>query len=531
MLYIENIRRWAQTDRVALVDQDRVMTFAALNARSDAIALWLGENRPDRRPVVLWGDKDHDMLTVLLGAVKAGHSYVIIPDHYPASRAMAIIKDCGSDVLFQLSDKPMPFTGSEKAAAEPQSPPSPTTAQQAPQLADIVYNADDIDSWVRLYRDVTDPVFPGLAPDDLCSVFYTSGSTGQPKGVQITRANVEAFIDSYHEYIFSYLPPEACRVLNVSSYAYIVSLANIFYILAVRGYTLYAVSRDLAMNYKDLFSYILEVKPQYLTGTPSFAAVCLQDDRFSPEYLPELCCIEVGGENLPIAVGRKLIRRFPKALLFNGYGMTETTCGGIECQITEDMLVDGQAMCIGESFSAVQCAVVNDDLQELPDGQVGELIMIGAMISPGYYHNPELTRQKFFTTPDGRRGVHTGDLVYRRQNRFYYVGRKDNLVKVGGYRVEIEEIEQHLSRVSLIKECAVVPVLRDGQVIMTAAYVTLDAPPVQKLQSILAIRKEMGQMVQSYMIPQKIVILDELPSISHSGKVDRNRLKEMARLS
>lgn len=505
MSIISNLTHWAAEGRIALVDDGGPLAFADLDRRSNAVANWLLATQPARKPVVLWGDKEHDMAVCLYGALKSGRPYVVIPDHFPASRVATILTDCEASVVFSVSETPLPV--------------------QHP----CHYGSRDIDAWTRLYPDLTVPAEKQVQDDDICCIFYTSGSTGKPKGVQISRANIEALLDWWLPIIQPSLPETGGRALNFSSYAYSTALDNIFSILDGIGLTLHAVSRTLAMDYQNLFEYILAVDPHYLTCTPSFATVCLQDERFCAQHLPSLKVISIGGENLPLTVGRKLLQRFPDILLWNGYGCTETTIGAIACLVTPEMLADGKAVRIGEIAAGSAAYVVDDNRQEVPDGEVGELVMVSPMISQGYLNNPERTAQNFFVAPDGRRGYYTGDLVFREANQFYYVGRKDHQVKVGGYRVELEDVEQHLHQVSLIKDCVAVPVTRDGQVVMLAAYVTLKESAGSKLASIMAIKKEMADMVQAYMVPQKIVILDELP-YNTNGKVDRAALKEQAKL-
>ena len=133
----------------------------------------------------------------------------------------------------------------------------------------------------------------------------------------------------------------------------------------------------------------------------------------------------------------------------------------------------------------------------------------------------------YFTAADGRRGFHTRDLVRKEGKLYYYIGRLDNQVKVGGYRVEIEEVERHLSRVDCVAQCAVAPATQDGRVLMLVAYVVLKPHEKKGISTTVSIKKALAEMVQPYMIPQKIVFLDALPR-NTNGKIDRPRLKEMS---
>lgn len=172
--------------------------------------------------------------------------------------------------------------------------------------------------------------------------------------------------------------------------------------------------------------------------------------------------------------------------------------------------------------------LVDEDGRELPDGEAGELLTEGDYVSIGYHNRPDLTAKAFYVAPDGTRGYRTGDLMYRRDG-YYYCGRKDNLVKVGGYRVELEDVESNLRRVDIVETCAVVPAMRGSSVVMLADYVTLSDASRSKIAAIGHIKRELSKLVQAYMVPQKIVILDILPK-NNSDKIDRAKLKQEAAL-
>lgn len=505
MQFVDNIRRFAAENRMALSDPQGTLTFQELDTRSDAIALWLSENLPEKKPVVLWGDKEHDMMCCLFGALKAGRPYVAIPSHYPEIRVAAILNNSGASAIFHIGEISM-------TVPHPQ-----------------IFSTRDIDQWVRQYRGMTAPEAGFVQPEDICCIFYTSGSTGAPKGVQISRANLEAMCTWWAPIVDPHIPAQGGRALNFASYAFSFSMGMIFYCLATAGLTLHAVSQVMAMDYQTLFQYILQADPHYLPSTPSFSAVCLQDPRFDSQHLPSLRFMVLGGEVLTHGIGQQLLQRFPRTYVCSGYGATETTIGPISCRVTADMLASHKPIPIGYADPHSLAYIASPEGRPLPDGEVGELIVVSEMISLGYLNDPERTSKVFFVTPAGRRGYHTGDLMIRENELFYFIGRKDNQVKVGGYRVELEDVEKNLRQVSLVRNCAVVPVRRGGQVIMLAAFVVPRDPAAPKLKSIIAIKKELGALVQAYMIPQKIVLMADLPK-NTSGKIDRVRLTEMAKL-
>ena len=316
------------------------------------------------------------------------------------------------------------------------------------------------------------------------------------------------------------------RSINAPSYSFVASVEKIYRDLGDLGMTLYGIDRELASDYMRLFDTIFEVQPHAFGGTPSLADKCCRDPRFSEEYIRDLRLIILGGEVIPTQLAEKLLSRFPKANLLCSFGSTELTSGTIKFWITREMLRDGKQLPVGSPVNST-AYIADENGNELGDEEIGELFVVSDMVALGYFNDPQRTAQKFFTTSDGQRGCRTGDLVWREGDVFYYVGRVDNQVKVGGYRVEIEDVERHMRKVSLIKECAVAPVIENERVALLTAFVILKDRGFTPIESIIAIKREMAATVQPYMIPQKIVFVDSLPSNSNN-KLDRNILKEMA---
>ena len=154
----------------------------------------------------------------------------------------------------------------------------------------------------------------------------------------------------------------------------------------------------------------------------------------------------------------------------------------------------------------------------------GELLLIGEAVSIGYLNRPELNAKAFFTAPDGRRGYHTGDLCRMRDGCIYYLGRLDGQVKLNGFRVELEDVENNLVKVPNIARAAVLPVMQDGKVTALTAFVLLEKPDGESsLARARRIKAALGELLPAYMIPRKILAVDAFP-LNTNGKIDKKQL-------
>lgn len=502
MFILKNLKVFSQTDRIAAVSKkEGNISYSELESRSEALAAFLLETYPGKAPIILWGDKEHDMLTGVLAALKIGKPYVMVPNYLPQKRVQQIVDGCDPCCIFNVCDTPFP----------------------AP--SDKIYNREDLASILAMYANKTVDPSNWVKVDDLVCIFYTSGSTGIPKGVMITRKNIQAMVDWW--YPISDIGIENPKMLNFTPYAFSSSLATIYNGLGMLGATLYAVDKKLSANYPELLEYIFEVNPHYFDCTPSFADICLKEERFNGQVLSDIRQMSIGGEPLPHRIAERLLESFPNTQVINAYGATETTIGTTACEVTWDMIKSEKPMPIGYPSFNSECLICDEEGNVLPDGEEGELVIISDMITAGYFKDPERTAKSYFVSETGIRGYHTNDLAWKENGLVYYVGRVDNMVKVGGYRVEIEEIERYLSKVSIVSQCAVAPAEEDRRTVMLVAYVVLKPDAKKGIAAISQIKKEMAPLVQGYMIPQKIVFLDKLP-YNTNDKIDRKKLREMS---
>jgi D-alanine--poly(phosphoribitol) ligase subunit 1 len=196
-------------------------------------------------------------------------------------------------------------------------------------------------------------------------------------------------------------------------------------------------------------------------------------------------------------------------------------------EVTQAMLEDTRPIPIGIPLNEVRFAIVDEAGNELPEGKTGELLIISDSVSAGYFGRPDLTAQRFFEWKgEGcvKRGYRTGDAVYRLGQYYYFCGRIDFQVKLNGYRIELEDIENNMMRVTNVARAVVLPVSKEEKIDHLVAFVMLQSPSqLSALKTGLAIKEELKQYLPSYMIPRKIVLRESFP-INTNGKVDRKQL-------
>ena len=498
MFFLEQLARWAAEGRTAIRYGGDSMTFAQLDARSDAFAAWLLRTYgDDRTPVVLCGHKELAMPVCMYGALKAGRAYVPVDVTFPADRVARILEQVQPKLVVNLSG----------------------VAADAPLVLDAA----------ALESVLSQPAGPDRAhwvqPQDPAYILFTSGSTGNPKGVQITAGNIAAFLQGVEPWFR--LDGEGGVFLNEISYSFDVSVCPLYYGLS-HGMTLWTVDRETLNDTKALFQSLESSAVSLWVSTPSLGEICLQSPRFCQALLPRTQKFVFCGEVMTCRLGAQMLERFPEARIYNAYGPTETTVLVTAAEITPSMC-DGQpSLPIGYSFSNVECRILDPETREpKADGEAGELTILGDCVSPGYFRQPEQTARSFFTEADGRRGYRTGDLCCRRDGLIYYFGRLDGQVKLNGFRVELEDVEANLLKVPNIARAAVVPVTVNGTVQGLTAFVMLQQPDgLSSLQRTRQIRQALGELVPSYMVPRKIRCVDSFP-LNTNGKIDRKALLAM----
>lgn len=501
-MLFDKLYEFSKTDRMAAFDGEKFISYRDLWMLSEAVALYLQKDN-SKLPVAIYGDKENGMLVCIYGALKAGRPYVVLPSYYPQQRVDAILKDCGADIVLNPAEKRIENRNIE------------------------VLTAKEIDALAVKYKGKEAPKENHVKPGDNICILYTSGSTGIPKGVVLTYENIMYKIEQSTLTMKGVYPEEGGKGVNFSAYSFSASLGSVFNTIPTVGATLYNVPRAVLKDHDKLMKFLFEVQPNSLFGTPSMITRMLATPQFDSVGFSSLRYLCTGGEPLSSELAIRLKARFPDLILYNGYGTTETAASPMLCSITDELIAKMSGYFpIGAPLLESGAFLLDDNGNEITeDNVVGELIISGKCVSRGYLNRPELTETAFFTTAKGERAYRTKDLAKRIDGLYYFVGRKDNQVKIGGNRIELEDVEANLRTVDIVRECAVT--VKKGAVDFLVAFVVRKDSSMSNMKAILATKNELKARVESHMIPQKIVFVDELPK-NINLKVDRVALKNIA---
>lgn len=502
MKILRAIKKYSQSDRIALTCDGVSITYKELDRISEAIAVFLlKECGDDRTPIILYGNKENLMMAVMMGALKSGRAYVPIDISYPKERVETILSEVKSKVLFDFSE------GNEFNNTK-------------------VLNQNDVEKIASEFANINVKEEQWVQGDENAYILFTSGSTGKPKGVQISSNNLDNFVEWMADYLK--LDESEEVFMNQAAYSFDLSVTSIYPGLCY-GKTLHGLSKKTLSNLKNMFEDIGSSDINIWVSTPSFAGMCVAEDSFNSNMLPNLKAMIFVGEVLPKTLCEELLNRFPNTRVINGYGPTEATVAVSANDMNRDLLSIDGSLPIGYPMKTSIVKIVDDDGNEVGDNVKGEIVIVGPSVSKGYFNNEEKTQKSFFYDDyKGKkcRAYRTGDLGYYIDGNLYYCGRKDFQIKLNGYRIEIEDIENNLIKVSNVKNAAVVPVEKNDKIAYLTAFIQLkEENGLSGLKNGIAIKKELGTLIPSYMVPRNIKIIKEFPT-NVNGKIDRKKLLE-----
>lgn len=494
-----------QVEHFASVSDDRIVynclgetqTYAELKQHSDSIATHIDSlNLADKSPILVFGAQSYDMLASFIGVTKSGHAYIPVDVHSAVDRINDIIQIAQPSLIIAI----------EKFPIEHLSCPLITFTE-----------IEQIKSHFVNYK--LDHCVEG---DENYYIIFTSGTTGIPKGVQISHNNLLSFTNWMIE-DQSFNIKEKPQMLAQAPYSFDLSVMYWAPTLALGG-TLYALPKEIVGNYKLLFQTITSLPIEIWTSTPSFVDMALLCEDFCQEKLKHLTHFYFDGEELTVATAKKLFERFPNAQIINAYGPTEATVALSAIQITKEMTETLSRLPIGYPKPDSPTFIVDEDLNCLGPGQQGEIIVTGPAVSKGYLNNPKKTGETFFTF-NGQQAYHTGDLgQLTEDNILLYGGRLDFQIKYSGYRIELEDVSQQLNQSPFVEAAVAVPRYNQQHKVQNLlAFIIVKEGVAEQFSNeremTKAIKESVSHKMMSYMMPSKFIYRRVLP-LTPNGKID-----------
>ena len=326
----------------------------------------------------------------------------------------------------------------------------------------------------------------------------------------------------------TYINEDAHVFLNHAPFSFDLSVFDLYLTLYTGG-TLFAIPGFVQQNMELYLDCLQASDADVWVSTPSSAELALLDCRFKEDLLPDMRMFLFCGETLTAQTARKLRRLFPDALVINTYGPTESTVAITSVEVTEDICEKYNPLPIGYVKPGTQVFIMNGEGEILPDGKKGEIVIAGNTVSIGYWKNPLKTQEVFNTIEyNGHRFYcyHTHDKGYYEDGMLFYCGRIDLQIKLHGFRIELEDIESNILRISGVERAVVLPDKRDDKIVSLTAYVVMKEKVQSRIKARKYIRTHLLESIPEYMVPRNYVFIDSLP-MTVNGKVDRKKLEGM----
>jgi amino acid adenylation domain-containing protein len=489
----------ARADTVAAIHGDRRWTYAQLNARANQLGRALlarGLRREDVVAVVT--ERNLDWMAAVLAVFKAGGAYLPVEPHFPADRIAAMLSRARCGLVL-----------TERASIAALGPALDSLPGVQTVLIDAAYEEDRADDDLGL----------GVTPDQLAYIYFTSGSTGEPKGAMCEHAGM---LNHIYAKIDDLEIGEGQVVAQTAPQCFDISLWQLVSGLLVGARTL-LIEQEVILDVRRFLDTIAAHRVAVLQVVPSYLEVVLSYLEQHPRELPDLRFVSVTGEALKRELAQRWFAAKPGIALVNAYGLTETS------DDTNHEIMDraprGERVPLGRPVNNVRIYVVDEYLSPVPLGAPGLIVFSGVCVGRGYINDPERTRAAYMADPhhEGQRLYLGGDYGrWQPDGKLEFLGRRDTQVKISGFRIEIGEIENTLLRVPGVGDGAVVVAGRPDQGQRLVAFYSGQ----RSLQAGM-LRDRLGESLPGYMIPSAFHWRESLPLTANS-KIDRKTLTALA---
>lgn len=466
--FADNVQIYPET--TCFIHRDERMTYDELDRLSNDLAHQLETNG---HPLLVYGHMSKWMIVGMVAALKAGTGYVPVDISIPTERIEKIIETIHPQCIFAAEHFPL-------------------TTKESLILPNDIKEQRSFDCLID--------------DEQTAYTIFTSGSTGMPKGVQIRYDSLNEFID----WILNlYQNEEKNYWLNQAPLSFDLSVMAVYPSLASGG-TLIMIDKEMIKKPVQIHEQLISHPISAWVSTPSFMEMSLLLPDFNEEHYPHMKHFFFCGEILNYKTARQLKDKFPQAKIYNTYGPTEATVAVTSIEIDEKVLKHYSRLPVGTPRPGVTLSLSDE----------GELLIEGNAVSTGYVNDAEKTKMSFYDH-EGIRGYRTGDKAEYQDAQWFINGRIDYQIKMNGYRMELEEIERHLTEIADVHQAVVTPVEKNGKVSYLIASIVTDKTE----DAVLEIKEKLREVIPEYMIPRKIIRVNELP-MTANGKVDRTKIKE-----
>ena len=495
-------RAAAAPDAIAARFRDAALSYGALNAAANALAHRLaaeGVGAESRVAVCL--EPSLDVPVALLAILKAGGVYVPLDPTHPQARLRALLEDVQPRALITR----------------------PSLLEKLGPCGAAVLASDRLDSLAS--GRPSGNLDRAVRPDQTAYVYFTSGTTGAPKGALASASNLASYVAAARER-FAIGPADVMPA--IARFTFSISMFELMAPL-VSGGTLLLLEREHVLDLERMSKTLQEVT-FFHAGPSLLKNLVAHIKRAYPDFrsFARVRHASSGGDMIPPELLECLKEIFTAAEVFVIYGCTEISCMGCAYPVPRDRVVERTY--VGRPFDGVGVRVMDAAFNPAPLGVVGEICFAGEGVVKGYLNRPDLAAQKFVEI-DGRRFYRTGDMGRLSEDGWLEIlGRSDFQIKLRGMRVELGEIEHYLRRAAGVRDGVVMPMTLGGSEKSLVAYIVMDRdrPLDPRVSALDEIHSHLARHLPEYMLPTTYVELDSLP-LNHNMKIDRSALPPPAK--
>ena len=475
-------------NNIAMVFEDKSMTYKELNEKANSLAHELRKNAVANNTIVgIMQERSFEMIIAILAVLKSGGSYIPIAPDYPIDRIQYMLEDSNASILL---------------------------AETSKVKTDKKIISIKLDN--KMYEENKDNLENISQPDDLAYLIYTSGSTGTPKGVMLKQKNLTNFYNAMLQQIEYLTAKDPIKIISITTLSFDIFIFETL-ISLTRGLILYMTNEKEQKITELLETKIKDNEIQAIQTTPSVIKFHLNNIQ-NKENLKSLKYIILAGEPLPKTLVDQIKEMIPGAIIYNGYGPSETTIFSTTKNVT-----NLKEITIGKPIANTQIYILNKNKKILPQGSIGEMYISGDGVGKGYMNKKEQTETNFIINPflENHIMYKTGDLgAFDEDGEIKCYGRIDNQIKLNGLRIELGEIEENINKFKkdhLLKSAVILKEVDNKKTLN--AFISYPSK-INKEE----LKKYLLEKMPSYMQPNTITWIPKLP-FTPNGKIDKKALK------